>query len=41
MISGLEHPETQSPRKSKRRKDRPKQKRDKTSMNTDFFPLDS
>ncbi|NWY15327.1 CENPC protein, partial [Aphelocoma coerulescens] len=31
VISGLVHPETQSPRKSKRRKDRPKQKRDKTN----------
>ncbi|NWV55592.1 CENPC protein, partial [Daphoenositta chrysoptera] len=30
VISGLVHPETQSPRKSKRRKDHPKQKRDKT-----------
>ncbi|NXB05217.1 CENPC protein, partial [Cnemophilus loriae] len=30
-ISGLVHPETQSPRKSKTRKDRPKQKRDKTN----------
>ncbi|NXA97047.1 CENPC protein, partial [Melanocharis versteri] len=31
VISGLVHPETESPRKSKRRKDRPKQKRDKTN----------
>ncbi|NXJ19300.1 CENPC protein, partial [Dicrurus megarhynchus] len=31
VISGLVHPETQSPRKSKRRKDHPKQKRDKTN----------
>ncbi|NWW41253.1 CENPC protein, partial [Panurus biarmicus] len=31
VISGLVHPETESPRKSKRRKDPPKQKRDKTS----------
>ncbi|NXB18194.1 CENPC protein, partial [Rhagologus leucostigma] len=31
VISGLVHPESQSPRKSKRRKDRPKQKRDKTN----------
>ncbi|XP_059700308.1 centromere protein C [Haemorhous mexicanus] len=30
MISGLVHPETESPRKSKRRKDCPKQKTDKT-----------
>nr|XP_026647773.1 centromere protein C isoform X1 [Zonotrichia albicollis] len=30
VISGLVHPETESPRKSKRRKDCPKQKRDKT-----------
>ncbi|NXC53461.1 CENPC protein, partial [Aleadryas rufinucha] len=31
VISGLVHPETQSPRKSKRRKDHAKQKRDKTN----------
>ncbi|NXY20386.1 CENPC protein, partial [Atrichornis clamosus] len=31
VISGLVHPETQSPRKSKRRKDHHKQKRDKTN----------
>ncbi|NWU27547.1 CENPC protein, partial [Dyaphorophyia castanea] len=31
VISGLEHPETQSPSKIKRRKDRPKQKRDETN----------
>ncbi|NWI42386.1 CENPC protein, partial [Picathartes gymnocephalus] len=30
VVSGLVHPETQSPRRSKRRKDRPKQKRGKT-----------
>ncbi|NXR65375.1 CENPC protein, partial [Rhadina sibilatrix] len=30
VISGLVHPETESPRKSKKRKDPPKQKRDKT-----------
>ncbi|NXP68452.1 CENPC protein, partial [Chloropsis cyanopogon] len=31
VISGLVHPETESPRKSKRRKDCPKQKRDKAN----------
>ncbi|XP_063279403.1 centromere protein C isoform X2 [Prinia subflava] len=31
VISGLVHPETESPRKSKRRKDSPKQKRNKTN----------
>ncbi|NXL72252.1 CENPC protein, partial [Leptocoma aspasia] len=31
VISGLVHPETESPRKSKRRKDCPKQKRDETN----------
>ncbi|NXM53899.1 CENPC protein, partial [Illadopsis cleaveri] len=31
VISGLVHPETESPRKSKRRKDPPKQKREKTN----------
>ncbi|NWV17652.1 CENPC protein, partial [Origma solitaria] len=31
VVSGLVHPETQSPRRSKRRKDSPKQKRDKTN----------
>lgn len=36
MISGLVHPETESPRKSKRRKDPPKRKGDKKSRNTDF-----
>lgn len=37
MISGLVHPETESPRKSKKRKYCPKQKTDKTSRNKDFF----
>ncbi|CAN8208830.1 unnamed protein product [Coccothraustes coccothraustes] len=32
VISGLVHPETESPRKSKRRKDCPKQKPDKTEI---------
>ncbi|XP_014747545.1 PREDICTED: centromere protein C [Sturnus vulgaris] len=42
VISGLVHPETESPRKSKKRKkDHPKQERDETSRNTDFFPLDT
>lgn len=41
MISGLVHPETESPRKSKRRKDCPKQKTDKTGRNKGFFPLDT
>lgn len=41
MISGLVHPETKSPRKSKRRKDCPKQKTNKTGRNEDFFPLDT
>ncbi|XP_041336014.1 centromere protein C [Pyrgilauda ruficollis] len=31
VMSGLVHPETESPRKSKRRKDSPKQKRDQTN----------
>ncbi|NWV71480.1 CENPC protein, partial [Malurus elegans] len=31
VLSGLVHPETQSPRKSKKRRDPPKQKRDKTN----------
>lgn len=40
MVNGLVHPETQSPRKSeKRKKDHPKQNRDETSRNTGFFPL--
>ncbi|NXO33647.1 CENPC protein, partial [Locustella ochotensis] len=32
VISGLVHPETESPRKNKRRKDPPKRKRDKTNI---------
>lgn len=37
MISGIVCPETEPHRKMKRRKGGREQKRDETSMNTDFF----
>ncbi|KAM4900664.1 centromere protein C [Sylvia borin] len=40
VISGLVHPETESPRKSKRRKDPPKRTRDKTNREEEPVSLD-